>query len=30
MMTALFLGGTLTAGGFALLPGRLLWRFVFG
>ena len=30
MMTGMFVGGTLVAGGFALMPGRLLWRVLFG
>lgn len=29
-MTGLFVGGLIVAGGFAFLPGRLLWRVVFG
>ena len=30
MMMGLFIGGPVIAGGFALLPGRLIWRVVFG
>jgi uncharacterized membrane protein len=30
MMTGLFWGGSVVAGGFALMPGRLLWRMIFG
>ena len=30
LMTGLFWGGSVTAGGFALMPGRLLWRVLFG
>lgn len=29
-MTGLFVGGTLVAGFFALMPGRLLWRVLIG
>jgi uncharacterized membrane protein len=29
-MTGLFVGGLLIAGVFAFLPGRLMWRMVFG
>jgi uncharacterized membrane protein len=29
-MTGLFVGGLLIAGVFAFLPGRLMWRVVFG
>ncbi|MBI1686291.1 DUF2306 domain-containing protein [Caulobacter hibisci] len=29
-MTGLFVGGLIVAGGFAFLPGRLLWRVFFG
>lgn len=29
-MTGLFVGGLLIAGAFAFLPGRLMWRMVFG
>jgi len=30
MMTGLFVGGPVIAGAFTLLPGRLLWRLLFG
>ena len=30
MMTGLFVGGPVIAGAFALLPGRLLWRVLYG
>lgn len=30
VMTGIYLGGMIVAGGFALLPGRLLWRVFFG
>lgn len=30
MMIGLFIGGPVLAGGFALLPGRLLWRVLSG
>ncbi len=30
MMSGLFVGGSMVAGGFALMPGRLLWRVVVG
>ena len=30
MMLGLFVGGTIGAGVFACMPGRLLWRVVFG
>jgi uncharacterized membrane protein len=29
-MTGLFVGGLLIAGAFAFMPGRLMWRVVFG
>jgi uncharacterized membrane protein len=29
-MTGLFVGGLIVAGGFAFLPGRLMWRVFFG
>ncbi|ATQ44496.1 DUF2306 domain-containing protein [Caulobacter mirabilis] len=29
-MTGLFVGGALIAGGFAFVPGRLMWRLLFG
>jgi uncharacterized membrane protein len=29
-MTGLFVGGLIVAGGFAFIPGRLLWRVFFG
>jgi uncharacterized membrane protein len=29
-MTGLFVGGLLIAGAFAFMPGRLMWRIVFG
>jgi uncharacterized membrane protein len=29
-MTGIFVGGSLVAGGFTFLPGRLMWRLVFG
>ena len=29
-MTGLFVGGLLVAGGLTFLPGRLMWRVVFG
>lgn len=29
-MTGMFVGGLLIAGAFAFLPGRLMWRIVFG
>lgn len=29
-MTGLFVGGALVAGGFAFVPGRLMWRLLFG
>lgn len=30
IMTGVYLGGMVVAGGFALLPGRLLWSVFFG
>lgn len=30
IMTSIYLGGMVVAGGFAFLPGRLLWRVFFG
>lgn len=29
-MTGIFVGGSLVAGAFTFLPGRLMWRLVFG
>ena len=29
-MTGLFVGGALVAGGFSFVPGRLMWRLLFG
>lgn len=29
-MTGIFVGGSLAAGAFTFLPGRLMWRLVFG
>jgi uncharacterized membrane protein len=29
-MTRIYLGGMIVAGGFAFMPGRLLWRVFFG
>lgn len=29
-MTGMFIGGSLAAGAFTFLPGRLMWRLVFG
>lgn len=29
-MTGIFVGGSLVAGGFTFLPGRLMWRLFFG
>jgi len=30
MMTWLYVGGMIIAGGFTFIPGRLMWRIVFG